>query len=405
MPKIITDEIGVADHVFSFWTDAIADGWQDMPVPEAFGLWLLSHQVQLTAEMTEVWNGFQVLDEAAMWPAYITFAKENIAFDAESVNDYARRFEYDQIGASLLYDHTARKALRAGIRRVDSTNVMAVFTNWPAHPTEPASIVTYVAHQNALRAMVTDNRGMITGEALLAFAAHYGATDSYGIWLTGRLANLVTTRGDMMLGKPIEGAACWSWALSALNATTADPSVVLAWLHLAPANPDPDLPNCLGALAATNPIRVELANIKALMNQHGLAISAGTYDANWRTKPTKVAHAALLTQQTMTAIVALNGFTVLPANRASEFAVCVEYLRADGVSWQHWWVEAQDTVIETFPTQKFLMNATGVTQIDRIRADDGDEAADEYDLVRVPVQALKPAHLQHLRVAATGHLH
>ncbi len=226
---------------------------------------------------------------------------------------------------------------------------------------------------------------------------------AFNTWVAQQLTNIGQGNpADRFLPKIQEGAACWNWALSACETTTVNPADVMSWLHapLPVDGADESMPESVADVVTAGAkldAKNDLIAVKAAMHEDGLALMGENYDENWPTDPDKPGRVRSLSRRTFSALLTLNGFTV---GGTSGYSVGIEYQPGQGVSWEHWWVESGQTIVETFPTLKYVINATNQRQTDRM----GEEQAALYEVVILAVQDLLPRHHAVIRAGMAQYL-
>jgi hypothetical protein len=385
---VIDNTTTLEQHLLSYlklrWS---TPGMQSMATKPGFVAWVHSRGDSLDHAMTGYLDGFGLLVDGHNDAAFNAFAAVNLPRESESVPDFVLRYAFDRLENHQLVDDNAFRQMVSGLTFVTSASVGAAWTAWCA-TVHPAAGLTFPQALAAFKNRLATVNRMLTGEAVRALAGAVGF--SFDGWVVQQLTSVAGgSPRDLALPKIQENAACWSWALSACADTAVPPDVVLAWLHAPlPAGVDPSMPPAIAAIADPGPAlaaKNDLIAVKALMHQLGMATLGATYDADWIHNPARVAQVAPLNRRVFTAILTLNNFIVAPG---SQNGVAVEYRIADGVSWEHWWVEYGPTVVETFPRMKYSLNVTQLRQVARMAP----AQAAGYGVIRIDVQDLHPRH-------------
>jgi len=392
----IADELSLSQHVFSYLKQRWAAGGAAQDVRAGFGTWLATKGHTIAADMATLFNNYTLVDTPQVGDDFAAFAATNLPGDAESQQDFAARYAFDRLLARRLLTDGAYHAVVNGLQLLRSGNVVATFGQWLVSTNGAASGWNFQQKLVGFKGALRQQRGILTGEAVVTLAQAQGF--DYVGWAQQRITSVRNGGNDIWLPKLAEGAACWNWALTAITPSPYHAGEIVDWLHAplpAPSSADASMPAGVAAVNAGAQLVAKnaLIAIKQEMHQHGLATSNPRYNPARLADPNVAARAKNLTERMATEIVRLCGFNVVPG--PGEYGVCVEYKLADGVAWEHWWVEyGNKSVVETFPTQQFLMNLTGRRQVERM----GGPQQAQYALYRVPVSDLLPEH--HNRVAA-----
>lgn len=394
----ISTPLELNQHLFSFIKERFnGTGSSDDSIATDFRAWVLSRNNTLSPAMDNRLKSYTVCKVTEVGADFTTFVKANLPLESESTRDFALRYQWDCLGRALLLSEAAYRAIVTQLKLLGSAAAPVAFKTWLTGKGSAAPD-TFLAQLNAYRNDLAAQVTVLTSGAVHAIAESCGHSSDYdGAVVSMMGAVKADTNKNYYLPKAEEGAACWNWALSALGTTDPTPSEVVDWLH-SPA--DSQLPASLAnANGSTAAVVKELTEIKELMLVNRLSTMDNGYDANWASVARKVTVTEQLTARMIRALVALNGFTIVDAS-TTKYAVCAEYKIADGVSWEHWWVELNGTVVETFPKQMFILNMTGLRQVDRM----GVDQRATYRVVTVPVKELLPGHYRRIRYGLAQHL-
>jgi hypothetical protein len=292
--------------------------------------------------------------------------------------------------------------MTAGVQILRSNVALGDLQTWLAGTGAGHAGSPFPAKLGAFRQFLATHNVIPTGEAVRVLAQGQGF--NYDAWCVAQLALVSGGPTEFILPKLDEGAACWNWALTACTPTPAPtPNEVFDWLHQAPPPPgavDPHMPAFIAGIAG-GPLlaaKNDLIATKNLMNQSNLAVRANNYDPNWVNDAAQVNRVRALTERAAANIVKLHGFQVVVP--AAGHAVVIEHKIADGVSWEHWWIEYNNVVVETFPSMKFVMNMTNQRQVDRMTA----AQRAQYAVYRISVADLKADHHDKVRTGLAQHL-
>ena len=370
-------------------------------VRTGFLAWVPANGHTLTPAMNVQLAAYNWITTANAGTDFTSFTATNLPGANEGMPAFLLRYQYARLRTGLLLDDAARAQILGGVTLLGlQSDVNAAWNSW--HPTAPANAGrTFPQKLAAFKTALSTVNRLITADCVAGLATAQGF-DLLG-WVDQVLVGIAAANGaaDRQLPKLQEGAACWNWALTAFGPTAATPAEIFTWLHqpLAAAGPDPNMPAALAAITGATFVaaRNTLIVVKAAMHANRLATLDPGFNPNWATVPGLVTLAGQLNRQIYEALVTLHGMTVTPG---APTAIAIEYLIADGVSWEHWWTEFGTTVVETFPTQVFEMNATALRQVQRMAP----AQAALYDVVRIPVNRLLQAHYDRIGVGMAQYL-
>lgn len=394
-------------HMFSYIRQRNAlPGPHAADVRAGFLAWLAPNGHTITQAMRNQLAGYNWIDAGNFGTDFANFAMTNLPGDGEAVAAYVLRYQFDRLENRLLVDDAARAAILTNLVLMSDSN--ALTGAWNAWlPTDPANGVrTFPQRLSAFKIALLGQHHVPTSNAVATFARAQGF--DVQAWADQQLETIADGHGanDRWLPKLEEGLACWNWALTGFTPMSVTPDDIFTWLcaPLPPAGPDPTMPARLATVTEEAHVaaRDELVRVKQVIHANRLDIdSTTTHNQNWHHDPNLVALVRQLNQRVYLALVTLYGMTVVSN---SSMAIGVECIPTDGVSWEHWWVEILTSrgtvVIETFPVQKFSMNATALRQVERM---DGAEA-NRYQVMRIPVQNLLPAHHERIGLGLIQYL-
>lgn len=375
---------------------------QDQPIKTAFPGWVAAppRGDSLSAAMTLRLDGLRVLDTAGNPAPFRAFTTANLPSDDESAHGYVIRYVWDRLQHGELVDDGAYQQSVAGASMVTGATAMTEWRTWWDSLQDEWPTSFEEALPDFKRHLATTSK-LLTGQAIRKLAAETDLEFDFDGWVAQQLTSIgAGTVEERWLPKIQEGAACWNWALSACEATTVDPNLVMGWLHepLPEDGPDGSMPQAVRDVVAAGPkldAKNDLIAVKAAMHADGLAQLGENFDERWHRNPAKRAKIPALARRVFSAILTLNGFTV---GGTSGYSVGIEYQPREGVSWEHWWVESGATIVETFPTMQFSYNTTNLRQTDRM------QDSSRYEVVTIPVQDLLPRHHAVIRAGMAQYL-
>lgn len=398
----IDDTRSLHDHLLTFIKKRIAaPATYPGDVRTGFLAGLGPNGHTITPQMQAQLNGYNWVTTGNVGQDFWNFAMTNLPGDGETVAAYVLRYQFDRLGKGALVDDDARAAVLNHLVLLSDPKALTIAWNdWL--PTDPANGGrTFPQQLNAFKTALLRLCHMPTSNAVNTLAQAQGF-DVQG-WANQQLAAIAAGAGgsDRWLPKLEEGLACWNWALTGYTPILVTPDDIFTWLHM-PLR-DSTMPAPLAAV--TDPVHVAardvLVDVKRTMHANNLGRFQETYTPRWSENPNLVTLVWQLNQRVYPAVVALYGMAVVPN---SSVAIGVECVPTEGVSWEHWWVEIDTasgtTVVETFPTQKFSMNATALRQVQRMN---GPQAA-RYRVMRIPVQNLLQAHSDHIGLGLVQYL-
>jgi hypothetical protein len=397
----ITDQDTLDQFLLNYlklrWTNQVPQAVN----PKAdFLTWLASNGNAIDGPTTNTLNGYAYITSVTITNDVSQFAMANLAADGETMVSYLVRFQYEQLGmmgGGSIIDDASAATILGHQSIVTSGAVGPIWNGW--FPSDPANAGrTFPQQLAAFKASLLPNR-VLTGEAVGAIAAAVGF--NYGAWQLNQYAGVLGAPAGNVLSIPKidEAAACWSWALNGFGPMAITPDDIFTWLHAPHATAEPAvLAAVAGGAANHQQARQLIHQQRATMHAQGLALMAANYDQNWAANPAKVTAVGQINHAVYAALVELYGFTVQPNPTGT--AVAIEYRNTDGVSWEHWWVEHNGILTETFPRMRFSLQLTNQTQVQRM----GPGAGANYTIVRIPVTGLQQRHLNVLGAGMAQYL-
>lgn len=364
-----------------------------------FLAWLGPNGHTIDGPTTLTLNGYGAITLATMGASLSAFAATNLPADGESTASFLTRFqlaELNNMGGGSILDDAAHQAMLNQLTPVPSGGVVAAWNLW--YPTDLANPGrTFQQRLTAFKQHLRAAAQILTGQAVIALAAHNGF--DYNGWLNGQMAGILggPAGNAIILPKVHEEASCWSWALHGCAPMTVTPDDIFTWLHAPLATPEPAP---LANVVHQNHVnaRQQIHNARATIHTNGLATLGNGFDQNWATNGAKVNLVQQINRSVYMAMVELYGFVV--QHNPTGLAVAIEYRNNDGVSWEHWWVENNGLVIETFPSMRFTIQVTNQTQVQGMSP----MQQAQYTVVRIAVSALQAVHNDTIRAGMAQYL-
>jgi len=191
--------------------------------------------------------------------------------------------------------------------------------------------------------------------------------------------------------------ACWNWALTGFTDQGVYPQKILDYFNA----PDLGLPEDL------DPGAWVLGDMTEDQGRQWFTDNRGAIDEIRRDYDTEMGKwwrsGDTINQETITKLVRrmiiANGFVVVDH---SPYQICMHYKKADGVTFDHWWLKVDGTTIETFPGTR-LQNGDirGVKDIQIMNSEQSHVSNDgkAMGIVRFYVQSLKDVQRNHILAA------
>jgi hypothetical protein len=187
-------------------------------------------------------------------------------------------------------------------------------------------------------------------------------------------AQLVGNNARLLPKTPAQrNLACWNWALTALEDDGVNPTDVFTFL-------DTQSIEARGRIAAhfNEQQMARLTELSTTIRDRHISSVSIRRGMPLNQRDT----ARQITQETGRMIIESQGFEIVPANQ-TDYTIVLQYRVDGGISWEHWWIEARGTVVETFPGH------------DEVQALNQQQHANDarWSTIRYPVRELKAAHV------------
>ncbi|MDG4786283.1 DUF4157 domain-containing protein [Micromonospora sp. WMMD1102] len=201
------------------------------------------------------------------------------------------------------------------------------------------------------------------------------------------------------IAKTDKGAACWSWALAAME-QDGKPSYGDFWdvLH-GVTDVDTSPPAWFGALEAA--VQEQIRGLTQRLAEDDLLrgippppdLTVGEDDD-------KIEKAGQFLQAACEKYVEVHGMRVVPDSEAAAWVVC-QYKFVEGTAGpEHWWIElgrGRKVVLQTVPGKNLEVGGVDLRWHHQSSAQGRSSGKADYGLIRVPVRALKGRHVEILK--------
>lgn len=190
--------------------------------------------------------------------------------------------------------------------------------------------------------------------------------------------------------------ACFEWALRGLANEGPSPDAFWFWLM---SVPDAEAPAWVAEVA--DGVRNELTEMVRRIARRKLVPDM----YQWRARPVAASRhgeAKEVVRRACEILATQCGFTVVDEAAAAGWVVC-QYKRSQGASFpEHWWLELKTSgggtlVLQTVTDVDIEVGGTDLRWHSESSAPGRDSEVEQYEMLRIPVQALLPAQVAVLR--------